>query len=427
MDKAQILTIAVIALAAVSLLLLVLTVFVIIRLAEMRKTQANVDKHMELLPLLYSKLDNEAKARTLADADQTDRINAFVNSSLKEQAEQSRRINDTLSALTRQTGEENRRMQELLQTNLEQIRASVDEKLTSTLSSRLDLSFKTVSEQLENVYKSLGEMKELSGSVTQGVTGLTRVLSNVKSRGTWGETQLKAILDDIVPTLYETNVATDKNSQKRVEFAVKVIGDNGETVLMPLDSKFPTEDYARLCDAAEQGDAQGLQEARKALFARVQNEARAVAEYIHEPETTPFAVMYLATEGLYAEVAANDVLLSRMRSEQKVMICGPTTVAALLNSLALGMRTVTINRKAEEIRGLLVNIRAQYVKFSDLLAKTRGKLAEAEKALGEAEKRNGLIYKKLESVEAPAGAAEAQAELFDSELDNAQALPGSEE
>ena len=402
MDRTQILTITVIGLAAVSLLLLVLTVFMLVRLAELRKTQNSVDKHMALLPLLYNKLDSEAQARALNDAGQADRINAFISSSLKE----------------------NRHMQELLQTGLEQIRASVDEKLTATLSSRLDLSFRTVSEQLENVYRSLGEMKELSGSVTKGVTDLSRVLTNVKSRGTWGETQLKAILDDIVPTLYETNVATDSNSQKRVEFAVKVIGDNGETLLMPLDSKFPTEDYARLCDAAEQGDAQGLQEARKALFSRVQSEAKAVAEYIHEPATTPFAVMYLATEGLYAEVAANEALLSRIRSEQKVMICGPTTVAALLNSLALGMRTVTLNRKAEEIRGLLVNIRAQYIKFSDLLAKTRSKLSEAEKALGEAEKRNGLIYKKLTSVEAPE--ENIQEAAFNRELDEAQALPPDE-
>lgn len=199
------------------------------------------------------------------------------------------------------------RMQESNEKKLDQMRETVDEKLTSTLTSRLDSSFKTVSQQLENLYKSLGEMKELSTGVTDNISSLNRVLTNVKARGTWAEVQLEAILDQTIPKMYEKNVETVKNSGKRVEFAVRIPSseDSSKFTLLPIDSKFPMEDYVRLCDAADRGDSAALSDARKALEARVKGEAKEITKYINEPVTTPFAILYLPTEGLYAEIASS--------------------------------------------------------------------------------------------------------------------------
>ena len=339
---------------AIALLSLLTLILLLVKLAGVRKLQEDVRRRAEVLPLLFNRMD---------------------------------RTND------------------LVRTELDQIRRTVDEKLNETLTARLDASFRTVSEQLENVYRSMGEMKELSLSVTDNVSGLNRILSNVKARGTWGETQLKNILDDIVPTLYEVNVATNPESSKRVEFAVRMSAGQNSTTYLPIDSKFPLEDYARLCDAAEAGDAAAMQDARKQLKQRVLNEAKDVAAYIHEPDTAPFAVLYLATEGLYAEIASDEALVARVRSEHRVLLCGPSTVAALLNSLALGMRTVEINRKAEEIRQLLAAVRDQYNKFTVQLAKVR-------KKLGEAEKQGRKINRRLSTAELGTS-AEAEQEALD--------------
>ena len=214
---------------------------------------------------------------------------------------------------------------------LEQMRLTVDEKLTATLNERLDSSFKSVSEQLSNVYKSLGEMKELSG----GVTALNRVFSNVKTRGNWAETQLENILDQIIPGMYVKNYAPE-GGRDVVEFAVKIPdGEGNTTAYLPIDSKFPMEDYLRLCDAADAADPEGVKAARKALEARVLAEAREVRKYIRPPETTPFAILYLATDSLYAEViSSKENLADRLHSECAVMLAGPSTVTALLSSLA---------------------------------------------------------------------------------------------
>lgn len=199
------------------------------------------------------------------------------------------------------------KMQESNEKKLDQMRMTVDEKLTSTLTTRLDSSFKTVSEQLEKLYKSLGEMKELSNGVTSNVTTLNRVLTNVKARGTWAEVQLKGILDQTIPTMYEENVATGEKATERVEFAVKIPSSEkgAEPTLLPIDSKFPMEDYIRLCDAADNADAAALAAARKALEDRILGEAKEIRKYINVPKTTPYAIMYLATEGLYAEIASS--------------------------------------------------------------------------------------------------------------------------
>ena len=289
------------------------------------------------------------------------------------------------------------KMRESNEKKLEQMRVTVDEKLTSTLSQRLDSSFKTVSDRLESVYKSLGEMKELSNGVTANVTTLNRVLTNVKARGTWAEIQLGSILDQTIPGMYETNFTCVPNSKEKVEFAVRIpSGDGEQTTYLPIDSKFPMEDYVRLCTAADSADAEALAAARKALEGRGVNEARRISKYINVPLTTPFAIMYLATEGLYAEIASSrSGVPEKLRSEFNVMIAGPSTITALLNSLSLGFRAVAINEKANEVRLLLAAARVQYDKFGVVLRKARQKIDEAGKSLDEADKRNEIIRKKL--------------------------------
>lgn len=284
---------------------------------------------------------------------------------------------------------------------LEEMRATVDEKLNATLTTRLDTSFQTVSKQLENVYKSLGEMKELSAGVTDNVTALNRVLTNVKARGTWAEVQLESILDQTIPGRYVKNYAPN-NSAERVEFAVCLPAgeDKKQIVYLPVDSKFPMEDYVRLCEAADRADAVALAAARKALEDRVLGEAKTVSKYIQVPQTTPYAVLYLATEGLYAEIAASKSgIMERVQHEYGVMIAGPSTITALLNSFAMGFRTVAVNEKANEIRLLLAAVKGQYENFAVLLEKAKKKVDEAGTTLESAQKRNALIYKKLRSVE----------------------------
>ncbi len=312
------------------------------------------------------------------------------------------RISRSLSDIRENNTQSLQRLQESNEKKLDQMRQTVDEKLQETLSTRLDSSFKTVSQQLENVYKSLGEMKELSDGVTNNVTSLNRVLTNVKARGTWAEVQLESILDQTIPTMYEKNVATKPNSLKRVEFAVKIPSgdDSSKITYLPIDSKFPMEDYVRLCDAADNADAQALADARKALENRIKEEAKAIKEYINEPLTTPFAIMYLATEGLYAEIASSrSGLAEKLQSEYNIMIAGPTTITALLNSLSMGFRAVAINEKANEVRQMLSVAKAQYAKFGDVLEKAHKKIAEAGKTLEEAQDRNRIINKKLKGVE----------------------------
>ncbi|MCM1365284.1 MAG: DNA recombination protein RmuC [Faecalibacterium sp.] len=285
---------------------------------------------------------------------------------------------------------------------LEQIRNTVDEKLNETLTKRLNSSFQQVSDQLENVYKSLGEMKVLSGGVTQNVASLNRILTNVKSRGTWAEVQLEGLLNQTIPGMFDKNVMPNPRSRDIVEFAVKIPSneDKNQITYLPIDSKFPVEDYIRLCDAADSGDTQGVETARKALEARIISQARDVKKYINEPNTTPFAIMYLATEGLYGEIlSSRNGVAERCQNEFGVMIAGPSTITALLNSLSVGFRAFAINEKAKEVRTLLAAAKAQYDKFGALLEKAKKKIDEAGKSLDDAHNRNEQIQKKLRSVE----------------------------
>lgn len=313
-----------------------------------------------------------------------------INEQIAENSEkQTKRVNDAITL-----------MQESNEKKLDEMRKTVDEKLTETLNQRLNASFKTVSEQLQNVYKSLGEMKELSAGVTDNVKGLNRVLTNVKARGTWAEVQLGNLLDETIPGMYDVNVKTNPKYNGQVEFAVRIPNseDDGITYL-PLDSKFPMEDYIRLSAAADEGNLEELERAKKALEQRVLGEARNVRNYISTPETTPFAILYLATEGLYAEIASSKNGIAERLQAEGVMIAGPSTIIALLNSLAMGFRTMAINKKANEVWKVLGAAKTQYDKFGELLAKARKKVDEAGKVLDEADHRNAIIQKNLRTVE----------------------------
>jgi len=357
----------------------------------------------------------ETAARLIADEFGRSRTDttAYQQALREETSAKLKEISDALREMTKANFEQNERqnkvvassmaaIQESNEKKLDEMRQTVDEKLTATLNSRLDSSFKTVSDQLENVYKSLGEVKELSSGVTTNVSALNRVLTNVKARGTWAEVQLESILDQTIPNMYVKNYSPTASGEV-VEFAIKIPSGEagGETVYLPVDSKFPMEDYIRICDAADASDPEALAEARKALEKRILTEGKNVAKYIHIPHTTPFAIMYLATEGLYAEITSSrSGITERLQNEHNILVAGPSTIMALLTSLSMGFKVVAINEKANEVRRLLAAAKTQYDKFGIILEKARKKISDAGKTLDEAQSRNAIIQKKLRNVEA---------------------------
>lgn len=391
--------------------LFVLQVAILILL--LRRLSGDAGHQTELLARQLQAQDNERRA-------QIERLEAAVQTlredNYRQQVKLLELVQNQSDSQTRRLGAFMAEMQKSNEQKLDQMRQTVDEKLTGTLNTRLNASFQTVSQQLESVYKSLGEMQKLSSGVTESVNGLNRVLTNVKSRGTWAEVQLGNILDQTVPGMYDTNVATNPKYNGRVEFAVRIpAADGSGHAWLPIDSKFPMEDYARLTAAAQAGDRQGMESAQKALEQRVRDEAKLVRQYISAPETTPFAVLYLATEGLYAQILGSRSGLAEKLQQQGILLAGPTTVTALLNALAMGFRTLAINRKATEVWQVLGAAKMQYEKFGDLLQKARKKVDEAGKVLDEADHRNDIIQKHLRRVETldEPTAAEAVPELFD--------------
>lgn len=282
---------------------------------------------------------------------------------------------------------------------LEEMRKTVDEKLHETLEKRLGESFKLVSDRLEQVHKGLGEMQTLAS----GVGDLKRVLTNVKTRGTWGEIQLGNLLEQILtPDQYAQNVITIPGSNDRVEFAIKLPGRDkeGTIVWLPIDAKFPQEDYQRLLEAQEQANGVMAEEAGKALENRVKGEAKDIAaKYISVPHTTEFGILFLPTEGLYAEVLRRPGLFDVLLQEYKVIISGPTTLAALLSSLQMGFRTLAIERRSSEVWSLLGAVKTEFGKFGDLLDKTGKKLQEAGNSIDNASRRSRAIERKLKDVQ----------------------------
>ena len=282
---------------------------------------------------------------------------------------------------------------------LEQMRQTVEEKLQSTLETRLSASFKQVGDQLESVYKQLGEMQVLA----QGVGNLEKVLTNVKARGMWGELQAERILQEILlPEQYLKNVVTKRTSRDPVEFAVKLPGSQeGEHVLLPIDSKFPREDYERLCTATETSDVEAIKALRKALERRILDESKDIRDkYIDVPYTTDFAVLFLPIEGLYAEILSLPGLQDRIQREFHVMIAGPATLASLLNSLQMGFRTLAIEKKSSEVWHVLGEVKTEYGKFGIVLDSVKKKLSSASNEIDNAFTRHRAMGRKLRSVEA---------------------------
>lgn len=291
---------------------------------------------------------------------------------------------------------------------LEQIRRTVDEKLQATLEQRLGASFRLVSERLEEVHKGLGEMQSLAA----GVGDLKRVLTNVKTRGIWGEIHLGSLLEQILaPEQYACNVATKPGSRERVEFAIKLPGRDadGSTVWLPIDAKFPQEDYQRLLDAQDRADATQAEEAGRALENRLKNEAKNIAtKYVCAPYTTDFALLFLPIEGLYAEVLRRPGLCDCLLRQYRVVVTGPTTLAALLNSLQIGFRTLAIEKRSAEVWKLLGAVKTEFGKFGVLLDKTSKKLQEASHSMETAARKSRTIERKLRGVQElpPADAAQ---------------------
>jgi len=283
---------------------------------------------------------------------------------------------------------------------LDQMRAVVEEKLQHTLETRLGESFKQVSERLEQVHKGLGEMQALAS----GVGDLKKVLTNVKSRGTWGEVQLGNLLEQVLaPEQYEANVATRPGSREQVEFAIKLPGRDEhreEIVWLPIDAKFPTEDYQRLVEAQEAAAPEAAEAAGKQLEARIKGSARDIRDkYLAPPHTTDFAIMFLPTEGLYAEVVRRPGLLETLQREFRVVVSGPTTLAALLNSLQMGFRTLAIEQRSSEVWKLLAAVKAEFGKFGGILDRVHKQLATASRSIDTATRKTRTIERKLRKVE----------------------------
>ena len=280
---------------------------------------------------------------------------------------------------------------------LTEMRRTVDERLSESLDKKLDQSFAQVSERLESVYKGLGEMHTLAS----GVGDLKKVLTNVKTRGIWGEMQLgNLIRQALAPGQYEENIAVVPGSAERVEFAVCLPDRSGGMVYLPVDSKFPQEDYIRLSDAAQAGDAAGAEAARKALAQRLKSEAKKIAEkYISPPHTTDFAIMFLPVEGLYSEALQTPELVESLQQDYRVVIAGPGTFSAMLNALQMGFRTMAIEKRSGEVWLLLGEIKKDFNRFAEMLENTRRRLDQAGESIDSAVTRSRSIQRKLSSLE----------------------------
>lgn len=389
------------------LVVALLTVIVILQIFLILKKQkhdnSEIINRVELMERRVHEEQNEAR-KEMNDA-QKETIKLFSNQQtelLKTNSEaqekvyrslnvQSEKLNTTLTEVVGKLQESNEK-------KLDQMRETVDEKLTKTLTDRLDSSFKTVGDQLQNVYKSLGEMKDLAS----GVSDLQRVLTNVKARGTWAEVQLGNILEQTLTNEQFSRNVSVNNDSKFVEFAIKIPSreNDGTFVWLPIDSKFPQEDYVRLCDASQKADKLGVDEATKALRAQIIKQAKDISSlYISVPKTTDFAIMFLPTEGLYAEVLRMPGLTEEIQNKYRIMICGPTTITAFLNTLRMGFRTIALDKRAAEVWRVLGAVKTQYEKFEEILAKTKKKIDEASANLDKATNRNNQIIKKLKNVE----------------------------
>ena len=367
-----------------------------LRAAREEANRAARDSRAELSKSLAA--GNETLSTTLAGMSEVQRLQLEgVTKRLTELTESNRTSLDQVRTTVDLRFKE---LQEGNEKKLEEMRKTVDEKLHVTLEKRLGESFKLVSDQLESVQKGLGEMQTLA----TGVGDLKRVLTNVKARGTWAEVQLEALLDQILaPGQYEKNVHVKKDSAEMVEFAVKLPGPNDEPdqcVWLPIDSKFPQEDYLRIQDAAEQGDVLATQSATAALARAVKLAGRDIHDkYLDPPNTTDFAVMFLGTEGLYAEVLRQPALADELQRTYRIVVAGPTTLAALLSSLRMGFQTLAIEQQASEVWRVLAAVKTEFAKFGDVLDRVKKQLDTASRTIDQTGVRTRAISRKLRAIE----------------------------
>ncbi|MBX2989900.1 MAG: DNA recombination protein RmuC [Bacteroidetes bacterium] len=374
-----------------TVLLILVLVLVLVVLLRKPKDEVFVELEKELALLQENA---ERLERSLREEFSRSRNETSGNLS-----QQRQELTTTLSSVSEGVRSELDKIRETVEGRLELMRATVDDKLHKTLEQRLGESFRHVSERLELVHKGLGEMQTLAS----GVGDLRKVLTNVKTRGTWGEIQLGNLLEQLLtPDQYAKNVATKPGSNDRVEFAVKLPGreKEDEPVWLPLDAKFPQEDYHRLVDAAEQANAALVDESGKLLEARIKKEANTIKEkYLAPPHTTDFAILFLPTEGLYAEVTRRAGLLETLQRESRVTVMGPTTVAAFLNSLQMGFRTLAIERRSSEVWSLLGTVKTEFSRFGEILEKTQKKLHEVSNTIDAASRQSRAIERKLKDVQ----------------------------
>ena len=368
------------------------------QLVKLNESNAQQLENMRLALIEQSKTAREEQGASLKQFAET--LNQSITALTESNAQRLNEIRNTLEQKIQQLQADNAG-------KLEEMRKTVDEKLHATLEQRLGESFKQVSDRLEKVHQGLGEMQQLA----IGVGDLKRVLTNVKTRGTWGEVQLEMVLEQMLtPDQYGKNVETIPGTGERVEFAIKLPGkeDDKQPVWMPIDAKFPKEQYERLLDSAERADAEGVAQAGKELERAIKTEAKTIAEkYLSPPLTTDFAILFLPTEGLYAEVMRRPGLADDLQRTHRVTIAGPSTLSALLNSLQMGFRTLILEKRSSEVWQVLGAVKTEFGKFGDVLAATKTALERAAKNIDNAEVRTRQMNKKLKFVEAiPSEAAQ---------------------
>ncbi|MDO4804324.1 MAG: DNA recombination protein RmuC [Lachnospiraceae bacterium] len=407
---------------------IILAALVLVRQGEMRsdgKKQEDFEDLQDELVRLAEQVESSAKA----SAEYNDRLRAEISGSLRDGRQEQRdqlfassklqtetlismkdsiimTLSDSMERM--QTSNEARldKIQGVVDKKLDRIQGVVDEKLDRTLNERLDANFKAVGDQLGQLYKTLGELQNLSN----GVTDLSRTLSNVKTRGVWGEVQLSRILEQTMSrSQYETNVATRRNSDDRVEFAIRFPAQDGtdESVYLPIDAKFPSDIYNKIMDASESGDSKQMESATAELRQRITTEAKKIRDkYLNPPRTTNYAIMFLPTEGLYAEVLRIDGLTEKCQN-MGIIVAGPTTITAILNSLQAGFRNIALSKKSVEVMKLLEAVKTQFARMDEEVERAQKKLHEAADANDQLRNRTRIIRKRMKGV-AEIGLPEAE-------------------
>lgn len=412
------------ALVGLLVVVVILLISVFVRQSRLRDQQQQLNsKSEDTLAEYMERLVKDTEARLSHQVGQqqavtqawNERVDQRLDASFNNQNLRLSHLDEVLNTRLGQNDQKVGEMQKTLFTSLsrmqtdnagklEEIRKTVDEHLHQTLNRRLGESFTLVNERLEAVYKGLGEMRTLAG----GVGDLKKVLTNIKTRGTWGETQLHMLLQEaLAPAQYEVNCAVVPGSGERVEFAIRLPGqEEGHPVFLPLDAKFPLEDYQRLQAAQDSADKLQLDLALSALERAITREAERIAsKYIKPPHTTDFAILYLPVEGLYAEALRMEGLTQKLQRQHRVTLAGPTTLLALLNSLQMGFRTLAIQQRSAEVWRLLSQVKGDFMAFGDILDKTQNRLRQASESIDLANRRTRAISRRLSAVESLEGQA----------------------